>query len=72
MQQQSVFPGFEFLLMETKEIMTEYINANTVGEVNDMLLKICGEALNDTVSDSEFREMILKLMRKKAELTASL
>lgn len=72
MQQQSVFPGFEFLLMDTKEIMTEYIKANTVGEVNDMLLKICGEALNDTVSDSEFREMILKLMRKKAELTASL
>ena len=72
MQQQSVFPGFEFLLMDTKEIMTEYIKANTVGEVNDMLLKICGEALNDTVSDSEFREMILKLMRKKAELTTSL
>ena len=72
MQQQSVFPGFEFLLMDTKEIMTEYIKANTVGEVNDLLLKICGEALNDTVSDSEFREMILKLMRKKAELTASL
>lgn len=71
MQQQSVFPGFEFLLMEAKEIMTEYVNANTVGEVNDMLLKICGEALNDTISDSEFREMILKLMRKKAELAAN-
>lgn len=69
MQQQSVFPGFEFLLMETKDIMTEYENANTIGEVNDMLLKICSEALNDTVSDSEFRKMIQKLVLKKAELS---
>ena len=68
MQQQSVFPGFEFLLMETKEIMTEYTSAATVGEVNDMLLKICNESLNDTVSDSEFREMVRKLVQKKTEL----
>lgn len=72
MQQQSVFPGFEFLLMETKEIMAEYANAETVGEVNDMLLKICSEALNNTVTDCEFRKMICKLVQKKAELSEEL
>ena len=72
MQQQSVFPGFEFLLMETKEIMAEYANAETVGEVNDMLLKICSEALNNTVTDCEFRTMICKLVQKKAELSEEL
>lgn len=68
MDKQSVFPGFEFLLMETEEIITEYNHACSVGEVNDMLLKLCGESQNDTVSDSEFREMICKLVQKKAEL----
>ena len=71
MQQQSVFPGFEFLLMETQEIMNEYNNACTVGEVNDMLLKLCSESTNNTVSDSEFREMICKLVHKKLELLAN-
>lgn len=71
MQQQSVFPGFEFLLLETKEILTEYCNASSVGEVNDMLLKLCGESLNNTVSDSEFREMVSKLVHKKNELQSA-
>lgn len=68
--QQSVFPGFEFLLLETREIMTEYTSAGTTHEVNDMLLKLCSEALNDTVSDSKFRDMIRKLVLKKLELAA--
>ena len=65
---QAVFPGFEFLLMNTQEIMHEYDNAQTVGEVNDMLLKVCSEATNESVSDTEFRNMISSLMQKKAEL----
>ena len=71
MMSQSVFPGFEFLLMETQEIMNEYNNACSVGEVNDMLLKLCGESLNTTVSDSEFREMVSKLVQKKSELLSA-
>lgn len=65
---QSVFPGFEYLLMGTKEIMQEYPSAKTVGEVNDMLLKVCHEANNDSITDSEFRTMIYNLMLKKVEL----
>ena len=68
MQQQSVLPGFEFLLLETKEIMNEYNSACSAGEINDMLLTICSEAHNDTISDAEFREMIRVLVQKKAEL----
>lgn len=65
---QAVFPGFEFLLMNTQEIMNEYDNAQTIGEVNDMLLKVCSEAANESVSDTEFRNMIRSLMQKKIEL----
>lgn len=65
---QAVFPGFEFLLMDTQEIMHEYPAAQTAGEVNDMLLKVCQEADNESVSDTEFREMIRALAQKKAEL----
>lgn len=65
---QAVFPGFEFLLMNTQEIMREYPGAQTVGEVNDMLLKLCQEADNESVSDTEFRGMIRALAQKKAEL----
>lgn len=65
---QSVLPGFEFLLMGTKEIMQEYPKARTVGEVNEMLLKVCHEANNESISDAEFRKMIYDLMLKKVEL----
>lgn len=65
---QAVFPGFEFLLMNTQEIMQEYDNAQTVGEVNDMLLKVCNESINESVTDNEFRTMISNLVRKKTEL----
>lgn len=68
---QAVFPGFEFLLMNTQEIMHEYDNAQTVGEVNDMLLKVCGEVTNESVSDTEFRHMVGRLMLKKAQLQAT-
>ena len=71
MKSQSVFPGFEFLLMETQEIMNEYNNACSVGEVNDMLLNLCSESLNGSMSDSEFREMICKLVQKKSELLSA-
>ena len=37
---QSVLPGFEFLLMGTKEIIQEYPKAQTVGELDKMLLKV--------------------------------
>ena len=65
---QSVLPGFEFLLMGTKEIMQEYPKAQTVGELNEMLLKVCHEANNASISDSEFRAIIYELMLKKMEL----
>lgn len=68
---QAVFPGFEFLLMNTQEIMQEYSSAQTVGEINDMLLKVCGEATNESVSDMEFRNMISNLVLKKNELIES-
>lgn len=44
---QSVLPGFEFLLMGTKEIIQEYPKAQTVGELDKMLLKVCHEANNE-------------------------
>lgn len=50
---QSVLPGFEFLLMVTKEIMQKYPKAQTVGELDEMLLKVCHEANNESISDSE-------------------
>lgn len=65
---QSVLPGFEFLLMGTKEIMQEYPKAQTVGEVNEMLLKVCHEVNNESITDAEFRAMIYDLMRRKIEL----
>lgn len=65
---QSVLPGFEFLLMVTKEIMQEYPKAQTVGELDEMLLKVCHEANNESISDSEFRGMIYDLMLRKVEL----
>lgn len=46
---QSVLPGFEFLLMGTKEIMQEYPKAQTVGELDEMLLKVCHEANNESI-----------------------
>ena len=52
---QSVLPGFEFLLMVTKEIMQEYP-------------KVCHEANNESISDAEFRGMIYDLMLRKVEL----
>lgn len=65
---QSVLPGFEFLLMGTKEIMQEYPKAQTVGELDEMLLKVCHEANNESISDAEFRGMIYDLMLRKVEL----
>lgn len=65
---QSVLPGFEFLLMGTKEIIQEYPKAQTVGELDKMLLKVCHEANNESISDAEFRGMIYDLMLRKVEL----
>lgn len=65
---QSVLPSFEFLLMGPNEIMQEYPKARTVGEVDEMLLKVCHEANNETITDGEFRKMIYELMLKKVEL----
>lgn len=65
---QAVFPGFEFLLLTTQEIIEGYNEAHTVGEVNDMLLKVCNEATNESVTDTEFRSMISNLVQKKIEL----
>lgn len=65
---QSALPGFEFLLMVTKEIMQEYPKAQTVGELDEMLLKVCHEANNESISDAEFRGMIYDLMLRKVEL----
>lgn len=65
---QSVLPGFEFLLMVTKEIMQESPKAQTVGGLDEMLLKVCHEANNESISDSEFRGMIYDLMLRKVEL----
>lgn len=65
---QSVLPGFEFLLMVTKEIMQEYPKEQTVGELDEMLLKVCHEANNESISDAEFRGMIYDLMLRKVEL----
>lgn len=66
---QSVLPGFEFLLMDTKEIMQEYPKAQNIGELNEMVLRICHEANNPSISDAEFRSMICNLMQRKMELT---
>lgn len=65
---QSVLPGFEFLLMGTKEIIQEYPKAQTVGELDKILLKVCREANNESISDAEFRGMIYDLMLRKVEL----
>lgn len=65
---QSVLPGFEFLLMGTKEIIQEYPKAQTVGKLDKMLLKVCHEANNESISDAEFRGMIYDLMLRKVEL----
>lgn len=65
---QSVLPGFEFLLMGTKEMMQECPKVQTVGELNEMLLKVCHEANNESISDAEFRGMIYDLMLRKVEL----
>ena len=42
--------------------------AQTVGELDEMLLKVCHEANNESISDSEFRGMIYDLMLRKVEL----
>lgn len=54
--------------MRTKEIMQEYLKAQTVGELDEMLLKVCQEANNESISDAEFRGMIYDLMLRKVEL----
>ena len=46
----------------------EYPKAQTVGELDEMLLKVCHEANNESISDSEFRGMIYDLMLRKVEL----
>ena len=56
------------LLMGTKEIMQEYPKAQTVSELDEMLLKVCHEANNESISDAEFRGMIYDLMLRKVEL----
>ena len=65
---QSVLLGFKFLLMRTKEIMQEYPKTQTVGELDEMLLKVCHEANNESISDAEFRGMIYDLMLRKVDL----
>ena len=66
--QQSVLPGFEILVMTPPEVMDNYKRAETEGEINEMILKVCYEARNQGVSDAEFRQMILKLINKKSDL----
>lgn len=65
---QSVLPGFELLVMAPQEVMENYHRAETEGEINEMLLKVCYESQNRAVSDSEFRQMISKLVAKKADI----
>ena len=36
--------------------------------LDEMLLKVCHEANNESISDSEFRGMIYDLMLRKVEL----
>ena len=66
--QQSVLPGFEILVMNPKEVMENYKRAETEGEINEMILKVCYESQNKTVSDADFRQMISKLVLKKADI----
>lgn len=66
--QQSVLSGFEILVMTPPEVMDNYKRAETEGEINEMILKVCYEARNQGVSDAEFRQMILKLINKKSDL----
>lgn len=65
---QSVLPGFELLVMAPQEVMDNYHKAETEGEINEMILKVCYEAQNKTVSDAQFRQMISKLITKKADI----
>lgn len=57
--------GFELLLMTPQQIMEEYHRAETTGELDEMLLKVCYAAQDAEVSDTEFRSMIQKLLDKK-------
>lgn len=65
---QSVLPGFELLVMAPQEVMDNYHRAETEGEINEMILKVCYEAQSKTVSDAQFRQMISKLITKKADI----
>ena len=66
--QQSFLPGFELLVMNPREVMKNYKRAETEGEINEMILKVCYESQNKAVSDSDFRQMISKLVSKKTDI----
>ena len=65
---QSVLPGFELLVMAPQEVMDNYHRAETEGEINEMLLKVCYESQNKAVSDADFRKMVSKLITRKADI----
>lgn len=66
--QQSVLKGFELLLMSAEDIMKNYHQAQTLEEINEMILKVCHTAQDEAITDIAFRGMILKLLEKKADL----
>lgn len=66
--QQSVLKGFELLLMSPEDIMKNYHRAQTLDEINEMILKVCHAAQDEAITDIAFRGMILKLLEKKADL----
>ena len=65
---QSVLPGFELLVMAPQEIMDNYHRAETEGEINEMILKVCYESLNSTVTDAEFRQMVSTLITRTTDI----
>ena len=66
--EQTVFRGFELLMLQPTEVAAHSAEATTVGEVNEMLLKACGAAWDDSVSDGDFRGMILRLLDKRSDI----
>ena len=66
--EQTAFRGFELLMLRPTEVAAHSAEATTVGEVNEMLLKTCSAAWDVSVSDNDFRGMILRLIDKKSDL----
>ncbi|WP_308588864.1 hypothetical protein [uncultured Oscillibacter sp.] len=69
---QTVLKGFEILLMTPSEAVEHRGEAQTVGEANEMLLRVCEAARDTGIADGKFREMVLKLLDKRTDILEEL